>query len=246
MQPRHWIIPALVIGWLAGCARGPATLAENDPYAGKDPFQEIAARDAAANGTASAAGVAEIPPPASTHWSRSDSWRSAGHASMPQQHVTHPEFQSATPTRSNVARVSLSDRAPHPTDSFPPPPSQGSQVRNAGYVAARPVSAEARIEVVSREEMAGQTAQPGSTQPRVTVREGIRFIETTPDTLERPQFVDEPIRTALEIPPFIEEPASQQESRPIASNPFESQRPPSPSPLAPETMSPDLAPEWWK
>jgi hypothetical protein len=229
MHKRTWILPVFVMsGLLSGCNHNLNTLAVNDPFLGKDSSPSVASQNTA-SGNSRVASANEIPPPATVHWNTADGWRSASY-------VTHPEFvsdpmESASDPR--VARITIADH----TQSFTSNPD--SAIRNAGYVAAKPVSAEARIQIVSAEDYEAEA------HPNITVHDGLRFIETTPAVHEHPEFVNEKPSSILtrEIPPFVEEPTGSNELNPFEANPFENYPA---GRVLPDQTSQKNIPEWWK
>jgi hypothetical protein len=229
MLKQQWIMPVFAIcGLVSGCGHHATTLTENDPFHGKDPFQEVAAQNNTASDNSGVASVNVTPPPASTRWNTPDGWRS-------NSHNTHPEFNDEpAPSMSNpqLARVAISD---HTYSSSQKP---GSAIQNAEYVVAKPVSAEARIQIVSADE---DEAQP---HPKITVHDGLRFIETSKDAQEGLEFAEQTPKSILsrEIPPFIEESAEPGERNPFEANPFEAN--PARKPF-PERTATQNSPEWW-
>lgn len=215
-----------ICGLLSGCSHRATTLAENDPFHSKDPFLEMADQNTAAD-ISGVASVKVTPAPASTRWNTSEGWRSGSHN-------THPEFNvepAAPMSNPQLARVTISD---HTYNSTQKP---GSSIQNAEYVVAKPVSAEARIQIVSADD-------EDETHPKITVRDGLRFIETSEGTRESIEFVEQAPKSILsrEIPPFIEESAEPGERNPFEENPLKSNA--ARQPVSEQTATQN-SPEWW-
>lgn len=215
-----------ICGLLSGCSHRATTLAENDPFHSKDPFLEVADQKPASDNSG-VASVNAMPFPASTRWNTSEGWRSGSHN-------THPEFNdepASSMSNPQLARVTISD---HAYSSSQKP---GSSIQNAEYVVAKPVSAEARIQIVSAED-------EDEIHPKITVRDGLRFIETSEGTRENIEFVEQAPKSILsrEIPPFIEESAEFGERNPFEENPFEANPA---GQTVPERTATQNSPEWW-
>ncbi|HUG17588.1 MAG TPA: hypothetical protein VMM56_01335 [Planctomycetaceae bacterium] len=231
MLNRSWIMPAFVIcGLVSGCSHNATTLAENDPFHGKDPFQEVAAQQTTSD-TSGIASVKVLPPQVATHSDAADGWRSS-----PQ--VTHPEFNyEPLPSESDsrVARITISNHSDHRSHK------PGSSLQNAEYIVAKPASAEARIQIVSREELESEA------DPKFSVIDGIRFIETSGGTHERSELADDPTtsKARRESPPFVGETVESADRGQLEANPFEANPNPN-GKKGPDRTPPQNTPEWWK
>lgn len=231
MLNRAWIMPAFVIcGLVSGCSHNATTLAENDPFHGKDPFQEVAAQQTTSE-TSGVASVQALTPQMATHAAAADGWRSSSH-------VTHPEFHyQPLPAESDsqVARITISNHSDYRSHK------PGSSIQNAEYIVAKPASAEARIQVVSSEELESETS------PKTSVIDGIRFIEASGGTREQTEIADDRTtsKPRRESPPFVGGAVESGDPSQPQANPFEDNLDPN-GQIGPERTSPQNTPEWWK